>query len=412
MIQHIYNALTRLAEPALRMVVRLNLTPPDMAQRLGAGPQAAPGVIWLHAASVGELASARVLIARLAEARPMLLTTNSTTGQALARDIAAGWPQGHITTSLAPLDLPGALTAFLDRTRPALAISVEAEIWPRRSAMLAARGIPQIMVGARMSDRSARRWQRLRGLIGPVLARQAALSAQDACSKSHLLALGLPPAALLPRVQMKLLAPAAVTQPVPGPDRDRTILAASTHDGEDALILDAFLTTRATHPQARLILAPRHPQRGDAIAALIAARGLSVRRRSSGDTGESAEVYLADTLGEMDRWYQTAGICIAAGSFTDRGGHTPWEPAAYGCAILHGPDVANSAESYAALDATGAAQQVDATSLAPALAALLDDPARARAMGAAARATLDAQAGNATPLTTAILSHLPLADQR
>ncbi|MDO5620553.1 MAG: glycosyltransferase N-terminal domain-containing protein [Paracoccus sp. (in: a-proteobacteria)] len=412
MIQHIYNALTRLAEPALRMAVRLHLTPPEMAQRLGAGPQAAPGVIWLHAASVGELASARVLIARLAEARPMLLTTNSTTGQALARDIAAGWPQGHITTSLAPLDLPGALSAFLDRTRPALAISVEAEIWPRRSAMLAARDIPQIVVGARMSDRSARRWQRLRGLIGPVLARQAALSAQDARSESHLLALSLPPAALLPRVQMKLLAPAAVTLPAPGPDRDRTILAASTHDGEDALILDAFLTARAAHPQARLILAPRHPQRGDAIAALIAARGLSVRRRSSGDTGESAEIYLADTLGEMDRWYQTAGICIAAGSFTDRGGHTPWEPAAYGCAILHGPDVANSAEGYAALDATGAAQQVDASSLAPALAALLADPARARAMGAAARATLDVQAGHATPLVSAILSHLPLADQR
>ncbi|MDO5704961.1 MAG: glycosyltransferase N-terminal domain-containing protein, partial [Paracoccus sp. (in: a-proteobacteria)] len=253
---------------------------------------------------------------------------------------------------------------------------------------------PQIMAGARISARSAARWARLPGLIGPVLARLNGLSAQDAGSQDRLLTLGLPRAALLPCLDLKLLGPAAVTAPTPSEIRDLTFLAASTHEGEDGAVLDAFLAARSQEPALRLILAPRHPDRADAIAAQAETRGLSLARRSAGADNEP--LILADTLGEMARWYDRAGIVFTGGSLIDRGGHTPWEPAAHGCAILHGPHVSNFADAYAALDGAGAAQSV--ADLPAALTALVRDPARARDMGAAARALLTENAGDPGPL--------------
>ncbi|MFD2815463.1 3-deoxy-D-manno-octulosonic acid transferase [Paracoccus aerius] len=207
------------------------------------------------------------------------------------------------------------------------------------------------MIGARLSQRSAARWARLPGIIAPMLGRLAGLSAQDPDSEARLLALGLPPAAILPRLDLKLLTPARIRPPRPDPHRDRTLLAASTHEGEEALILDAWTAARRHHPDLRLILAIRHPQRGDQVSALLAQRGIAHQRRSAGDSG--GDVLLADTLGEMDRWYASAGLCFVGGSLTDRGGHTPWEPAAHACAILHGPHLSNFRDAYGALDGAG-----------------------------------------------------------
>ncbi|MFI0394711.1 3-deoxy-D-manno-octulosonic acid transferase [Paracoccus jiaweipingae] len=401
----LYRLATRLAQPLAALALRAGLAQPALAQRLAQVQQPAlDRPVWLHAASVGELASATRIIAALRQHHPLLITTNSTTGTALARDLAAHPAPFAMAVQLAPLDFPQALETFLAHHRPRLYIAVESEIWPNRSAALAARGVAQAMIGGRLSARSARRWGRMRGLVGPVLARLAAFSAQDADSEARLLALGAPASARLPQVQLKLLDPARTPLPADSPARDMTVLAASTHDGEDAAILDAFLSVHARHPQARLILAPRHPRRGDAIAALIAARGQSVRRRSSGDSGAGATVLLADTLGEMADWYRAAGICIVAGSFGRSGGHTPWEPAAHCCAILHGPDVANHADGYALLDAAGGARAVNTGTLAPALDTLLADAAQARAMGHAARAVLDDHAGDARPLLTQLLA--------
>lgn len=191
--------------------------------------------------------------------------------------------------------------------------------------------------------------------------------------------------------------------PDPQPGRALCWLAASTHEGEEEPVLDAHLRARAAHPGLRLILAPRHPDRAPAIAAMIAARGLNFVRRSQGG---DAEVLLADTLGEMPLWYDRAGVCFTGGSLVARGGHTPWEPAAHRCAILHGPDIANFTEDYAALAQAGAAHQVSADSrgeaLGEALAALIATP-QAETMGQAARATLAARAGDPAPLIAAIL---------
>lgn len=375
----------------------------DLAERLVLGPaqsgDAAP--IWLHGASVGELMSARPVIEALAARCPLLLTANTTTGRALAQ----GW---GMQARLAPLDTPQSLRRFLARFRPRVAVTLENELWPNRSSLLAQAGVTQIVIGARMSERSARRWAKLPWLIGPMLGRIDGLSAQDLGSEERLTRLGLPPQALLPRMQLKLLAPAR-TQPGPQPEtRDRTILAASTHEGEDGPILDAFMAARrALGGGLRLIIAPRHPARADDVAALLAQRGLAPARRSQG-ADETAPILLADTLGEMARWYDAAAICITGGSLVAKGGHTPWEPAAHGCAILHGPHVANFAEDYALLHAVGGAETLPADA-GTALARLATDPAEAARMGANARVLLRKRAGDAAPLVAAILAAAGIA---
>ena len=322
----------------------------EMAERMlrDAEPAARPAPIWLHGASVGELTSARPVIEMLAARTDLLVTANTTTG----RQTAADW---GLRARLAPLDTPQALRRFLGRYRPRVAVTLENELWPNRSALLAASGVRQIVIGARMSERSARRWARLPWLIGPMLRRIDGLSAQDMGSEDRLTALGLPEASLMPRMQLKLLGPAR-NRPGPAPEtRPHTVLAASTHEGEEELVLDAFMTARRQVAGLRLIVAPRHPVRADDVARHIAARGLPVSRRSEG-ADETAPVLLADTLGEMARWYDSAFICITGGSLVPKGGHTPWEPASHECAILHGPHVANFSEDYALLHAVDAAE--------------------------------------------------------
>lgn len=390
----IWRGATALAGVALRLGAPLSGA--DWRERLALdGPEVVPGSVWLHAASVGELTSARVLAEALAAKADLVVTTNSTTGRALARELG-------YKAMLAPLDVPQAVGRFLDRVEPAVLVTVENELWPNRSAMADALGAAQVVVGARISARSAGRWARVPGLIGPMLGRIDLLSAQDAGSEERLVRLGLPVEALGGRLNLKLLGPARVQPGADGPSRAQTVLAASTHEGEDEIMLDAWLAAQREMPDLRLILAPRHPVRGDAVAALLAARGLDFRRRSQGG-GLDAKILLADTLGEMADWYAAAGICITCGSFADHGGHTPWEPGAWRCAILHGPHVANHATDYADLGAAGAAEGCTAQDLAERLAALAKDGARQRRMGKAAREMLLSRAGDPQPLVARIL---------
>ncbi|WP_134678568.1 3-deoxy-D-manno-octulosonic acid transferase [Paracoccus ravus] len=390
----IWRGATALVGAGLRLAAPL--AGPDWCERLAlSGPDVVPGGIWLHAASVGELNSVRLMAEALAEHAQLIVTTNSLTGRALARQMG-------FAASLAPLDVPQAVQRFLDRVEPAVLVTVENELWPNRSAQADALGVAQVVVGARISQRSADRWAKLPGLIGPMLGRINLLSAQDAGSEERLVALGLPRAALGARLNLKLLAPAQIQPPEDGPERALTVLAASTHEGEDAIICDAFLAARAEIPDMRLILAPRHPARGEDVASLLRAKGLDPVRRSRGGDAQ-APVLLADTLGEMPEWYARAGICVTFGSFADRGGHTPWEPAGWRCAILHGPNVSNHAGDYADLDTEGGAMPVSAESLAGALVELARDPARQRRMGAVAREMLLSRAGDPQPLVSRVL---------
>jgi 3-deoxy-D-manno-octulosonic-acid transferase len=193
-----------------------------------------------------------------------------------------------------------------------------------------------------------------------------------------------------PVLNLKAAAPATGgAGALPGFPRGDTVLAASTHPGEEGLVLEAFVAARVARPGLRLILAPRHPDRGDEVARQIAAQGLDFARRSRGEAPEPARpVYLADTLGEMALWYAAAGVTFVGGSLVAKGGHTPFEPEAQGSAILHGPDTANFTAAYAALDAgEGAVQVADADALSRAFGALAD-PAAQAAMAARATAAL------------------------
>ena len=386
----IYRAGMAALGAALRLAAPL--AGPDLRQRLVLEPgPALPVAIWLHGASMGELASARPIAEALAAHHPLLITANSATGRALAQ----GW---GLPATLAPLDVPGALARFLARHRPRLAISIEAEIWPNRSAALAHAGIPQAIIGARVSPRSAARWARLPGLIGPVLGRVALASAQDAAAGARLVGLGLPPDRLAAPVNLKLIGPRAVAPPAPSPRRDGTLLIASSHEGEEAGLLSGLSRLRAQAPDLRIIWAPRHPARFDTLA-----RHLPDFARRSAGAGAGAPLLLADSMGEMGLWHDAAGITLICGSFDATNGHSPWEAAGHGCAILHGPNVATAAADYATLTGAGAARAVTEADWPDAVAALATDPAPARAMGRAARQVLEMRAGDPAPLVARLL---------
>jgi 3-deoxy-D-manno-octulosonic-acid transferase len=355
-----------------------------LAQRLGFVPRPdAGGAVWLHAASNGEMASARWVLEDLLAARPaglqVLVTTNTATAQAMG----AGWGMAGVTVAFAPLDLGPALHRVLQRWKPQALITVEGEIYPRRFALCAAAHIPIALIGARMSERSFRGWQALQPVMARALARVNMASVQDAASGQRLLALGLPLAAVRAPCDLKAVAIARLAAPSlpPQESRARWLLAASTHAAEEAIILDAFAQVRSVFDH--LIIAPRHPRRADEVAALIAARGLGMARRSSGGMPETEPVFLADTMGEMDLWYARCGVCVVGGSFVHKGGHTPWEPVRMGCAVVHGPWVDNFAAPYATLAAAGGALQAQgAGDLAQALASM-NGEAQARQTSAA-----------------------------
>lgn len=383
--------------PGTRAAVTERLSPPDLPE--GAGP-----LIWLHTASNGELAAARPVVDALRAALPglrLLITANSLTG----RDLARGWALPATSARLAPHDDSATLARFLDAARPAALVVIENELWPNRLRLCAARGIPVFCLSGRLSDRSARRWRWF-----PALARQVAaairwLAPQDGASRARFAALGLPGDRIGPVMVLKSAATAAGAGPLPFP-RETTLLAASTHEGEEAVVLEAFARARARRPGLHLVLAPRHPRRRDAVEAAIRAAGLGFATRSRGaEPAAGIPVYLADTLGEMDRWYAGAGLTFVGGSLVPRGGHTPFEPAAHRSAILAGPHVENAAPAYAALRAEGGAVTVtDAGSLAAAILALAD-PERQRAQAeAAARALAPFAAGTAIAAFLAALA--------
>lgn len=357
-----------------------------LKERMGyLAPDATPR-IWIHAASNGEVVSARPVVDRLlAEGRALLVTVNTDSAAAAVRS----WDMPGLRVHLAPLDLRSATRRVYTRLNIVALVTLETDLWPER--ILTCPG-PVLVLGGRLTERSAKGWARFDRLAHKVLGRIDYLSAQDRGSMERFHRLGLRPEAVGPVFDLKAL----YTPPDAQPDaalraafpRHDTWLAASTHDTEDIILLAAHKAALRQRPGLRLILAPRHPKRGDAIAALIREAGLSVARRSAGDDPAGAQVYLVDTMGEMHLWYALAGITFVAGSLSDRGGHTPYEPAAFRSAILHGPDTANFTAAYDRLHQADAARMVrDSGELAEALIALEPEDVQAT-LGRAAEAAL------------------------
>jgi 3-deoxy-D-manno-octulosonic-acid transferase len=369
-------------------------------------------VIWVHAVSVGEGLSVLPLLKALTACGgvTVLLTCTTVTAMVLMQ---ARVPERVIVQFL-PLDLPGPVARFLEHWRPDVAVMVESEFWPRLIHATHARGIPLILANARMSDRSARRWARLGGLARAVLGRFTLLAAPDAAMAERLISLGAEGV----RVRVTgTLKRAAERLPVDPEELARLRaaiggrplwLAASTHAGEEAAVADAHRLLCQSRPDALLILAPRHPARAGEIGEILAAQGLSQGWRSRGEA-PGAQVYLADTLGEMGLWLDLCPVSFVGGSLVPGiGGHNAYEPALHGSAILHGPHVGNFADLYARMDAAGAAQPVtDAASMAAVLGRVLGDPAARQALTEAATGVLAAEADGVAATAAAILSYLP-----
>lgn len=408
-------ALSHLAAPLGPRLLRKRLAqgkedPDRWREKLGEATLARPTgpLVWVHAVSVGEGLSILPLLRRLVDGGVRVLVTSTTVTS--ARLLAERLPRGCLHQFL-PIDTAPAVRAFLDHWHPDVAVMVESEFWPRLITETHARGIPLILCNARMSDTSARRWRKVPGPIRAMLGRFSAITAPDTRVADVLAALGADPARIrvtgsLKRGAEKLpvsLAEAARLNDTIG-DRPRW-LAASTHPGEETVIAEAQQITLGAEPDRLLILAPRHPQRGDEVRALLEGAGLSVAQRSRGEPVlPQVQVYLADTLGEMGMWFDLCPVSFIGGSLVPVGGHNAYEPVAHGSAVLTGPEVGNFATLYERLVTAGGALVVrDAADIAKALTMLGDAETRDR-MAEAALVTVQAEADATAETAELILS--------
>lgn len=345
-----------------------------------------PGaLIWLHAASVGESGVALGLIEGLAARDPSLSFLLSTGTRTSADLVARRAPQRTVHV-YAPLDRSSAVRRFLDHWRPDVGVFVESEIWPNLILAAEGRRVPLALVNARMSPKSLRRWQSWPKAGARLLSAFTYVSAADARTAEALSAVRGKPVPELGNLKLAMPAPRVdigARDALAAEIGARPIwLAASTHPGEDEIVLAAHARLRAETPDALLILAPRHPERGAAIAALAG----SAPRRSRFEPVGVASVYVADTLGELGLFYDLAPVALVAGSLLPHlKGHNPVEPAKLDAAIVTGPYVESFQDLFAALDSAGGAVTVtDAETLAGAVATLWrDEPARQRQRDAA-----------------------------
>ncbi|MBP0464156.1 3-deoxy-D-manno-octulosonic acid transferase [Roseomonas sp. PWR1] len=393
-------------------------------ERYGQGAARPQGpLLWLHAASVGETVSILPLIDALAQAAPrlnLLVTTGTVTSATLfARRLPAPLAP-RVTHRFVPLDVPAWAVRFLDGWRPDAAVFVESELWPNLLAETGRRGIPLALVNARMSARSARWWGRAPGFARQVLSRFAVILAQGAEDAARLGALG----ARDVRVPGNLKY-AAPPLPVEAAELERlralvagrsVWLAASTHPGEEALVLAAHGRLAPRHPGLLTIIVPRHPERGAEVAAL--AGDLPAARRSLGeDPGPGTAVLVADTLGELGLFYRLAALAFIGGSLVPHGGQNPLEPARLGCPVLLGPHTWNFAEILARMEAAGGLTRIDpgtdpAGALAEAVSAMLTNEARRRTQAGAALSIAAEEAGLPGRIAAALLPLLPTGDDR
>jgi len=373
----------------------------NFRERFGFGARSAPGGVWLHAVSVGEVQACAPLVTALSRQHPRLpltVTTFTPTGAARARALFGNVAQVRYL----PFDLPGAVRRFLARVQPQLAVIFETELWPNLYRECARRRVPLVIASARLSQRSVNRYRRLGGLFRDALAHTAVVAAQGSADAERFRALGAqadsthvtgnlkfdfePPADIAER-GARLRAQYALDRPV--------WIAGSTHGGgEEEALFEAQRRVRAVHPRALLVLAPRHPPRFVAVAQALEQAHIGFVRRSQGVPAEGCEVLLLDTLGELLDFYAAGEVAFVGGSLVPVGGHNLLEPAALGVPILTGPYNGNSEEIAQLLIARGAAEVVhDAAALAARVNALLADPqARAR-MGAAGGAAIAANRG-------------------
>ncbi|MCP5074566.1 MAG: 3-deoxy-D-manno-octulosonic acid transferase [Rhodobacteraceae bacterium] len=368
-------------------------------------------IIWLHAASIGELKSVRAFLQFLSAHRTdyrLLVTTNNPT----ALKLASEWSDLDLVLQTAPLDFTGSVRRFLKFWRPAAFFNVEGELWPNRLTMLSDLKVPVVFINARLSNRSAQRWKVV-GLSGKMFGSVTRFFCQNTATAESLKSVGIAPE----RVETIHNLKSSVEGEVPVAElgrlqavfiHEKTILAASTHKGEDEVVLAAFARLQKEDGALKLILAPRHPHRGPEIEKLVRKLGLNLAVRSKGQVPVAGTaVYLADSLGDMPLLYSLAAITFVGGSLVPKGGHTPFEPVHFGSAIISGSNVDNFADEFERLEIAGGCCLVDsADKMTKAIQHLLDKSNREESLAQARVALLAVE--DLTPLFQAMIEPLGL----
>jgi 3-deoxy-D-manno-octulosonic-acid transferase len=381
--------------------------PARLRERCGEARTARPDglLVWVHGASVGEVLAILPLIDRMrAQDVSVLVTSGTVTSAGLAE---RRLPPGVIH-QFVPIDTPRYVRRFLDHWRPDLALVVEADLWPNLILETSRRNIQMILVNGRLSERSFNRWRYLPGTVGALLGRFDLCLAQSVADAERLAELGAPRISTTGNLKLDV--------PAPPVDEDKlahcraavgnrpVVAAASTHAGEETAIVDAHRKLRHTFPTLLTIIAPRHPERGPEVAAIVSELQLKAALRSRGELPEpGTDVYVADTIGELGMIYRLAPIVFMGGSLAQHGGQNPIEAIKLGAAVLHGPNVWNFAEIYATLDQAHGAELIgDAGRLTVRIGAWLTDPlARERVAEAGGKAV--AALGGALERTLAAL---------
>lgn len=391
----LYSLILYLITPlALLRLAWRGLRAPDYRrrwpERFGFFPAAVQGgAIWIHAVSVGEFQAAlpliKALMARYPETR-LAVTTTTPTGSARVK-AALGDAVFHV---YAPYDLPGAVRRFLGRVRPRAAIVMETELWPNLFHACRARDIPLILANARLSERSAAGYRRIARLTSTTLGCITAIAAQGEADAQRLISLGADAARVrvTGNIKFDITLPADLPEQAAALRRDlgkaRSVwIAASTHEGEDEVILEAHALVRQCLPDALLVIVPRHPERFAKVAQLTRKQGYGVVLRSEQRpcTGTTA-VFIGDSMGELMLFYAAADTAFVGGSLITRGGHNMLEPAALGLPVISGPHTFNFAQISHMLIEAGAARQVhDARELAEAVIDYLEDAGLRRSAG-------------------------------
>jgi 3-deoxy-D-manno-octulosonic-acid transferase len=385
--------------------------PARLGERMGRpGAPRPPGrLVWLHGASVGESLSLEPLIERFVQRDIEVLVTSGTASS--AKILRERLPAGAVHQFL-PLDAPRFVERFLDYWRPDMALFAESELWPNIVRAIHARGTPFALVNARMSQQSAARWRSAGGVGGQLFGMIDLCLAQSPEDAARFLGLGAPRVRVAGNLKFDVPPPPAEASKLAefsGALGARPVWAAvSTHPGEEEIVLSAHAEISAKTPGLMTIVAPRHPERGADVSRLAQDRGLRVARRSQGEApARGVDIYVADTIGELGLYFRTAGLVFMGKSLAVGGGQNPIEPAKLGCAILHGPDVANFAEAYSELNAAKAAARVqDAQGLARAAQFLLAEPSRLRKMGRAGIEAVEKLGGASRNIMTALEPYL------
>jgi 3-deoxy-D-manno-octulosonic-acid transferase len=365
-----------------------------------------PGpLVWIHGASVGEVLAAAALIEKLRALKIRILLTSGTVTSAAI--VAKRFP-ADIIHQYVPYDSPRYVARFLDHWRPSLALFIESDLWPNLILSSAARRLPMVLINGRMSHRSFPRWRRMSDTISALLGRFDVCLAQSRVDAERFTTLGSRNVITTGNLKFDVPAPPAdlaKLERLMSVTRGRPIIvAASTHPGEEEILLDAHRTLVAFFPSLLSVFVPRHPDRGEAIARTIMASGLTVALRSREELPTAkTDIYVADTMGELGLFYRLAPIVFMGGSLVEHGGQNPIEAVKLGASIVHGPHVFNFTDVYDALDRAGGAKRADTLeALVKQLGQLLADPA-ARDLSIAAGERVVVQLGGALDRTLAAL---------